>query len=200
MHEKIYSDLKRSVVRIHRMIHPKYKIRLEKEIAIVTKNAAQLYEFAIRDIKTGVYNARFFKTIFRIEIEQAKRSRNGLCLMVIDADDFKKINDRLGHLKGDEILRKIADTVTKQTRKSDVVARFGGEEFVVLCKAKQGKAMKLAERVRKAVMKRGVTVSIGIAGFDNDTAYSLFKKADRALYHAKKEGKNRCVVFSKAGK
>ena len=96
------------------------------------KYISWLYELATRDEKTGLYNNKFFESILGMEMEKAQRGYGELCLFIIDIDFFKKINDKYGHIKADELLKRLALVLKKQLRKSDIAARCGGEEFFIL--------------------------------------------------------------------
>jgi diguanylate cyclase len=136
----------------------------------------------------------------------AKEHHSDLCLMMIDIDHFKRFNDKFGHLLGDEVLKTVARTLTDTLKGRDVVARFGGEEFVVILPDTpiEG-AMKVAEMIRSAIagkeLKRKdtgetygtITVSVGIAHYRaaTDTLPTLIKRADDAMYHSKQTGRNR---------
>lgn len=165
----------------------------------------QLMIFMNFDAATGVYNHRYFHEHLEDEILRAKRYKKKLSLAFIDVDNFKNYNDHLGHLKGDVVLRQIAMALKDEIRANDIVARYGGDEFVVLLVETNKKhAMKFAERFRSRIEDfkffmednlgdKKVTLSIGISTFPDDAAgrLSLIKKADNAMYLAKKNGKNR---------
>jgi diguanylate cyclase len=136
----------------------------------------------------------------------AKETQGELCLLMIDIDHFKKFNDRFGHLIGDEVLKTVAKTLINTLKGQDMVARFGGEEFVVILPTtKIEGAMIVAESIRSAIaskeLKRKdtgesfgvITISMGVARFrhDSDTLPLLMKRADDALYESKKNGRNR---------
>lgn len=133
----------------------------------------------------------------------AVRSDNQLAIAVLDLDHFKQVNDQHGHAVGDCILKMFAEILKAQRRASDFVARFGGEEFVIIFpNTNVAGAMIFLERLRKSVEKSlciqdkklCVTVSIGVAQLNiEDTTESLFKRADSALYEAKEAGRNRVV-------
>ncbi len=165
----------------------------------------RLIEMATRDELTGLVNRREFFTLAHHEEERAKREGHIVSVMMVDADFFKKINDTYGHAAGDDVLRDLADNCRKIFRKTDVVGRYGGEEFsVILPGAENDMAKVIAERLRKAVEKSVVksdkgdityTVSIGIAsavGKDVEIE-KMLDRADRALYTAKAQGRNRAI-------
>jgi len=168
----------------------------------------RLIESALRDGLTRLYNKRYFDERIDAEVRFARRHASQLGLLLIDVDHFKKINDGRGHLAGDAVLQAVAHTLAQGVRTEDVVARYGGEEIVVLTRAiGVDGALHLAERLRRLVeelrveVEEGppveVTVSIGVAVFPAvpiATSADLIAAADRALYRAKQEGRNRVVV------
>jgi len=173
----------------------------------IQKANERLEHLAVTDGLTGLYNHRFFRMRLADECERAKRYGLPLSCMIMDIDDFKKINDTFGHLQGDAILRGIADCATRCVRRSDIVARYGGEEFVVVMPqtGTEGAAAQ-SERLRREIAEtrfKGipedecVTVSVGAAVYDAETmgdCEALIRAADGALYRAKREGKNRVVM------
>jgi diguanylate cyclase (GGDEF)-like protein len=145
--------------------------------------------------------------VLRALRQQAKGDYAGLALMMIDIDHFKRFNDLHGHEVGDQVLREVAQVLQKQTRGSDVAARFGGEEFtIVLADITDQRALERAQRVRQQVEQLVlrpsgkdvgvVTISIGLAQFPahGSTVEALLLAADKALYEAKNSGRNRVVV------
>jgi len=183
------------------VLDPKFREKIEELFGTMKESISLLYELAIRDEKTGLYNNKFFETILDMEIEKVKRRQQKLSLFLIDIDFFKKINDTYGHLKGDEILIRLAKIIKKQIRKSDVAARFGGEEFFVLFpETDLKKARKIISRLRTAVKsdrilkKHGVTFSGGLTEFKKrDTKKTFKQRADKALYKAKQSGRDKFV-------
>lgn len=174
-------------------------------------NHERLKLVGLTDPLTGVNNRRYFETRFQGEISHARRHRQPLACMFLDIDKFKRINDSLGHLAGDEVLRHVAKLIKLQLRGNDVIARFGGEEFVVLLpQTAAGPACEIAERIRAALAAQtiealpgkslSVTISIGVAMLRADNAENdqtsgqkLIGSADAALYLAKEGGRNRVV-------
>lgn len=166
----------------------------------------EIYQLATHDALSDLYNRRHFIEMADREIARASRHGRPLALCIIDVDLFKPVNDRHGHIAGDEVLRGIAARVAEHVRSEDLAARIGGEEFAVLlpeCDA--GAAAGFAERLRAAVAATGfspggepqrITVSIGIATLTpaRATRAALMAAADLALYRAKKEGRNRVCV------
>src|SRR3569832_2202697 len=168
---------------------------------------ALLYEPAMVDGLTGRYVRRYFDARIEEEVERAKRYKNAFSVIMMDIDDFKKLNDTNGHLVGDRVLRAIANVVKGQLRGVDTAARFGGEELaVILPRIEMVGAYNLAVRFREGIAELrittddeppkvlNVTASLGIAAFPESKAQDgtdLVRRADRALYRAKKMGKIR---------
>lgn len=167
-----------------------------------------LRESAMVDPMTGLYNRRFLQEHMSQILSGVLRRKTQIGLLVCDIDYFKQVNDTHGHDVGDELLRATANVLKGAVRDSDIVIRFGGEEFLVLLMDVQaGDAMPVAEKIRQAVEKLKVTVgekvlqktiSIGVAEFPGDTDgfWQAIKYADVALYRAKEGGRNQCVRFA----
>ncbi len=162
----------------------------------------EIKSLAIRDGLTGLYNYRHFWEVLAHEVEQSRRYRTPLSLLFLDLDNFKVINDAVGHSHGDLVLKALTEFLQGALRHADVVCRYGGEEFVVLLPRTQlGQAMKLAERLRQKISRMVVplpemdvqfTVSIGVAGLSPGIeGEALVEAADAAMYRAKKAGKNK---------
>src|SRR3989338_2676496 len=182
-----------------------------EQVALALENA-RLYKetkmMAITDGLTGLYNHRYFVGRLKDEIKRAERYERPLSLIIMDIDYFKHYNDTHGHQAGDEILRMLAELITKTIRTSDIAARYGGEEFVIISsETSKERVVQMAERVKKAIedypfpkkeTQPGgtLTVSFGVATFKVDAtiADELIKKADSALYKAKESGRNRVVA------
>lgn len=186
------------------MLDPKAKGKIEELLKTMGDSISMLYDLATHDEKTGIYNNKFFENMLEMEIEKARRGQEKLSLIITDIDFFKKVNDVYGHMKADELLERLARVLEKELRRSDVLARFGGEEFVVLLpETSLAKAKKLAKRLREAVhkdkilKKHNLTVSGGISEFrgKRDTKSKFKTRADDALYKAKKNGRDRFEVL-----
>ena len=164
----------------------------------------QAVELASRDPLTGVYNRMALDSALTREVDLAERQDLPLALLVIDIDHFKTFNDRYGHSFGDDVLVAVVQTIANTIRRSDLLFRYGGEEFVVLASHTGEKgAMLLAERIRENIAAlssvRGrdmrVTVSIGAARLiPGEQPQGLFGRADQALYSAKQAGRNRSLL------
>lgn len=153
------------------------------------------------DSLTGIHNRAAMTSTLKREVDLAHRNRTPLSLIVADIDHFKNINDQYGHSVGDEILKGFSQLIADNLRASDIVFRYGGEEFVVLLTGTNSEdATLIAERIREAVENHifssevrqlSLTASFGAASLNaNDTPDSLFKHADEALYQAKEGGRN----------
>ena len=178
--------------------------RMEQQVRIRTRELlaanTALDRQARSDPLTGVLNRRGLEERLRLAVASAKRGQRPLAVAMVDADYFKRVNDRFGHEVGDAVLRLLADTLRSRLRSSDAVARLGGEEFIaVLPDTDLAGAMALAESLRAAVEAHvdavygSITVSIGVAvetGNEVDGA-TLLRSADEALYRAKAGGRNR---------
>lgn len=165
-------------------------------------------KLAETDALTGLYNQRYFHETLRREVMRAQRYERTLALIVFDLDDFKTINDDIGHLAGDRVLSQAAERLRDAVRSVDVACRVGGDEFaVILPESGAVDADQLYRRVHNAM--RGTSlgpdgqrlrISAGIAELEHgDTAASLFERADGALYRAKDLGKDRVDIFRSTG-
>jgi diguanylate cyclase (GGDEF)-like protein len=185
-------------------LDPRFRKKIEDLFESMNESVSMLYEVATHDEKTGLYNNKFFETLLDMEIEKAKRGQQKLSLIMIDIDFFKEVNDKYGHIKADEFLKKLADIIRKNVRKSDIAARFGGEEFTVLLpetdleKAKTF-SLKLRRLIHadKTLKKYKITVSGGVTQFrskDKDNKKKFKERADKALYQAKHKGRDLFVA------
>ena len=161
-------------------------------------------QLALTDALTGVRNRRWFMTQAALEFERATRHGRALALVLIDVDHFKRVNDEHGHQTGDRLLVEIAQTCAATLRRTDLLARFGGEEFIVLLpETGQREAVRLAERMRQAVqaglrdpqhpLQVPVTISLGVVAMSaaTPTLDALIRATDQALYDAKRAGRDR---------
>ncbi len=197
------SNLKKSGDKINEKLEES-----KKEINTLKKDLQQVTIESQRDFLTGVFNRKAFEKFVDEQMVSSVQTKQDLCLLMIDIDHFKQFNDRFGHLLGDEVLKIVARTLMDILKGRDVVARFGGEEFiVVLPETPVSGALKVAEMIRSTIaskeLKRKdtgetygtITVSMGVARFrgDSDTLPTLIKRADDALYQAKHNGRNQVV-------
>jgi diguanylate cyclase (GGDEF)-like protein len=177
-------------------------LALERERAL---DSAEAYAHAAAvDPVTGVFNRRYFQVRLDEELQRSHRHQIPLALLMIDIDDFKRVNDSHGHLAGDIILRDVGEILRRSVRVFDVCARFGGEEFVIIMPGSSSEnALRIAERIRERIetyrpsdrtlATTRVTVSVGLAVSSADATVSqLLERADQALYAAKRAGKN-CI-------
>jgi len=188
------------------------QVRLETTIAELNESREELQQQAIHDGLTGVFNRRFFNQTITTWTIQAQRHHSHTALLMIDVDNFKKYNDRFGHLKGDMVLKTVAETIQGVLRReSDMVFRFGGEEFtVLLTKTTDETTRKITESILHSIRRCNiphpdsatgtVSVSIGVAEWD-PTVESIFTEdfieiADSAMYDAKMAGRARIIYRS----
>ena len=161
---------------------------------------------SVTDSLTGLYNRRHFEDTLEREFLRASRYNNHLSFAIIDVDFFKKVNDTYGHSTGDYVLKEVAYLILQNLRKTDMVFRYGGEEFaVIITETPKEKAIVPLERLRKAVEEYpfsyngqniNVTISIGISEVCENitTVHQLFDDADKALYKAKENGRNQIQI------
>lgn len=188
------------------------RIRLSKRVllkfslqdAIESEMQAGLYTSAMRDGLTGAFNKRFLLDRMEEEFAHATRHNHALALLVMDLDNFKKINDTFGHAAGDQVLVMTSELIQANLRSEDIFARYGGEEFVVLMRnTDMETAVGVAERIRTGLQEEETvfegtpirtTMSIGVTAMPpvrSGTAMEFFVQADRLLYQAKQTGRNR---------
>lgn len=177
------------------------------------KRMGELEQESITDPLMGIFNRRFLDRRLQEELIRAKRHELELAILILDIDNFKRVNDTWGHQNGDIVLRHLARLLLDALRQTDLLARYGGEEFVVvLPHTTKQDASVLAERLRQLVeaspvvldghqmgqQELQVTVSIGISCFlaEDDTPCTILERADKALYQAKQAGRNRVVGCS----
>jgi diguanylate cyclase (GGDEF)-like protein len=169
---------------------------------IVSKENVRLYQkmqrIAWTDSLTSVYNRHFFNEMLPREMERASRYGNQLSVLLLDIDGFKKYNDTFGHLKGDIVLKTIARIFSLQLRKSDTIARFGGDEFVVILpETNRHRAIAIANRIQSAVAAQSfnnvaLSVSIGVASFRPGlTPEQLLDEADQDMYRRKNSSRQK---------
>jgi diguanylate cyclase (GGDEF)-like protein len=181
-------------------------VRLLANCSVPPVERARLKRLAMYDDMTLAYNHRYLHPRLTEEIERARRSNGSVCILLMDLDHFKKVNDEHGHATGDRVLRMFADRVRANVRKPDVLVRRGGEEFVLIIPAvsddQQGLAT--AARIQENLQKEPLeiapgkhlrqTVSIGVANWNgSETPDQLEQRADHAMYEAKRRGRNRVI-------
>ena len=181
-------------------------LKQQKELERINE---ELRHISITDPLTKLYNRRHFEDLITMEMNLTQRHGDANSLIMIDIDHFKSINDTYGHFSGDLVLKEVADTLRKNLRKTDVLCRIGGEEFVVLCKRTIKKdAQLVAEKLRRAVESKtislgdaslNITISLGGASIpdarNTSTIDEFFRYADTALYYSKEHGRNRYTHY-----
>ena len=185
-------------------------------VAYITTMLAADIRHAVDKIKqvsdtdelTGTYNMRAFSSMLQRAFRQAVRYGHALSVVMIDSDNLKQINDTYGHESGNRLLQHLVRCIREQLRGSDVMARFGGDEFIVLLPETNNKgALEMAERIRKAIeisrfdVRSGdasITVSLGVASYPEDGGNLdvILDKADKAMYRAKQRGRNKVVAYT----
>ena len=184
-------------------LDPRFRKKIHALLDSMHESISMLYEAASHDEKTGLYNNKFFENIFDMEFDKAKRGKQKLSLIMTDIDFFKKVNDTHGHIKADEILKRLAKIIKEHARKSDIVARFGGEEFIILLpETTLIKAKSFAKRLRslikndKFLKKYNITVSGGITQYKKrDSKKRFMNRVDKALFQAKNKGRDKFIVL-----
>lgn len=214
-HRALLADLAKLAadeMELHKSFHTlrSQKTELEKAHASLRTANRQLKALAATDGLTGLANRRSLDQAIARELRRARRNRSSVSLLLLDVDHFKSFNDRYGHQAGDECLRQVGAMLKKaEGRAADLAARYGGEEFALLLpETKDAGAMQVAETIRSAVEALAiahdgsafgrVTISIGVASMTAGMTYNagdLIAAADKALYSAKAEGRNRCSVW-----
>ena len=179
----------------------KARERIKKQKELIR----ELRKMAIIDPLTELYNRRFLMKVIDQHIQNFHKTNQPCCLVMVDIDHFKRINDEYGHDLGDAVLVQLAALFRSMSRPSDYITRYGGEEFVILLPDRTRAAAKWCERVRKKVaehvfvrgsMKVSITLSFGVAPLrKDDSSHLLLKRADKALYSAKHGGRN-CVAIA----
>ena len=190
-------------------------VELDGELALYMKlqnmttqkeTEEKLFKEASTDALTGLYNRRQFETMSKMALANCIRQKTPYCVIMLDIDHFKHVNDTFGHDMGEVVLQRVADVLNKAHRDSDIIARYGGEEFIAFLNNTDIEGAKIAaERIRssveQAVIMAGdtqvpITVSLGITGTQSGDILSMTKEADIALYHSKENGRNRATVFT----
>ena len=205
---KLYEETKqakRALEQAHEDLERQVYVRTAKLVELNKR----LQELSITDGLTGIYNHRHFIHLLEIECNRALRYKRNLSLLMLDIDEFKQVNDGLGHPCGDLVLQHFAKILKGCVRKTDIVARYGGDEFgVLLTETKKSMAMKVSEKIRREVEKHPftwgekvfrITVSIGVAATLREGVKDwngLLNAADQALYRAKDRGRNNVMSFN----
>jgi len=188
----------------------KAKDLLEKAYLEIQKSLEREQTLARTDGMTGLFNYRYFFELASRELEASVRYQRPLSVIIFDTDRFKQVNDTFGHLAGDKLLVKMAQIVSAQMRSMDILARYGGDEFIILLSETSAEqAWCIAERLRTSVAATpmgmadnlfNITLSIGVAEMQHDPAdksiETVIHRADEALYSAKQAGRNCVVIFN----
>ena len=177
------------------------------------KSKELLREQSVRDHLTGLFNRRYLEETLNREILRAARRKTTIGIIMLDVDNFKRINDIYGHAAGDTILQKLGDFLISNVRGDDIASRYGGDEFiVVLPNASRDVTLERADLLRKNVRKfqihidgkmlESLSISLGVASFPEDgtTGKAILRASDDALYQAKKTGSNRVVMANQKAK
>ena len=178
---------------------------MEQESLELKQSAEKSRDLALKDALTGIWNRQALNELLEKEYSRWQRYQKPLSVVVWDIDFFKRVNDSYGHAAGDKVLKTIARIFQQQTRNTDFIARFGGEEFMgIFPETDLDDALVLANKIREKVEHSKfhyenepvhITASAGLASFrGNDTIDDVFKRADKALYQAKESGRNRCLT------
>jgi diguanylate cyclase (GGDEF)-like protein len=176
-----------------------------KELACI-KEREDLVEMATRCKLTRLYNRNFFETDAKKEFLKANRYNYPLSLIMLDIDDFKKINDIYGHIIGDIVLKELSKTIVENIRKVDIPVRYGGDEIIILLPyTPKSRAVKIAERIKKNLAKHPIetpdgpikiNISVGITEYKRgESVEETLKRVDNALYTSKRQGKNKISVI-----
>ncbi len=186
-------------------------LRIKHEHKNLNTLNQRLAELSVTDPLTGLYNRRFLQERLKEEVDRAKRYQYPIACLIFDLDDFKRVNETLGHMQGDQLLQKIALILKNSSRVVDIVGRFGGEEFLlVLPQTDLGGAKAVGERIRKLVAdksffsddpQRRVTLSAGVAAFSTDKPKApedLLQWTEDALCEAKRQGKNQVSITTQS--
>ena len=183
-----------------------YQSELQELNKILEEKAQKYKTIAAVDALTGLYNRQKLDELFELELYSMKKKGNPLSIAIVDIDFFKKINDTYGHSTGDMVLVGLSNFLLQHLRSTDIVARWGGEEFVlVLNSVDIDNAFKLTDKIRDKLSKKTfdkvghITISIGITDVTpKDTFFTAFNRADKALYKSKKDGRNRVSMIKSA--
>ncbi|MGC9351172.1 MAG: diguanylate cyclase, partial [Sulfurovum sp.] len=168
---------------------------------LLLQKMRRINEIASYDALTGLYNRHSFTEVIQYETERVKRTERAYSLIYLDIDNFKRINDSYGHETGDSVLKQLADILKRRTRKTDIVGRWGGEEFLIsLPETTPAHAVLLAEKLRREIAQTDFGISLPVTCSFGVTTYRIpelldvmIARADQNLYQAKEEGKNRVI-------
>ena len=183
------------------------RVRYNSSVMTADKHhIRRIEEHASVDSLTGLHNRRWMETMYPREIQRCNSGNVAMCALMLDVDHFKNVNDTYGHLAGDQVLVSIAKSLTDSLRPTDMLVRYGGEEFAILLPGTSVEnSLRVSDRIRRAVEKTPVkigsssdiqiTISIGLAiRVPDDSMEDILSRADRALYAAKESGRNRICI------
>ncbi len=170
---------------------------------ILSARIDELHLKSVTDSLTGACTHGYFHEVLELELQRALTTKTPLSVLLLDIDDFKKVNDSHGHLFGDRVIKETAETILASLRSGDIVGRLGGDEFAVLMPGSDNEtASQVAQRICSGIERNGAraTVSVGAATFTgHEKAADLLGRADANLYQAKRDGKNRVSLQSSDG-
>jgi two-component system, cell cycle response regulator len=204
--------LVRPVDRSELVARANIQLRRKRMHERLRENHLKSLALALTDELTGLYNRRYATAHLQEVIERAAQGGLPATVLLLDIDHFKEINDTLGHAVGDQVLRELAARMTRNLRTFDLVARWGGDEFIVIMpETNLATAAAIAERLRVTVADQpcalagrvealNLTISVGVASIDNDKLERLLDRVDSALYRAKRDGRNRLALLPGAEK
>lgn len=187
-------NLKNTVNELNKYIESEVERKVKERTAKLMATNEELFYLANHDFLTGTYNRRYLLELASAEFKRVRRYGLSLCLMMLDLDHFKVINDSQGHPVGDKALKEVAKTLLETVRDCDHVGRYGGDEFIiVLPETDVSDAMLIAERLREVLNSVKLTISIGVAKLERDDVHieTLIHRADHLLLKAKRSGRNR---------
>jgi len=200
-HERTWSlEEENVIIQFRNMIENHLKlISTVEQVSILNES---LQRMAYYDYMTNIYNRRYFFEVSETTIALCKREKKSICIVIIDIDNFKSINDTYGHDIGDEVIKTLAKETTNCIRESDIFARFGGEEFIILLpNTNENNGVIISEKIRSTVENIvfndiKFTVSLGVSqmNLEEDSLTDAIKRADNGLYKAKNSGKNKVVI------
>lgn len=168
----------------------------------ILREFKSVYIKSLKDSKTKIYNMNFFNEMANIEFYKARRYQKELSIMILDIDFFRIVNEKYGHIQADKILRELAKTLGRNIRKVDILARFGGEEFIFLIRGGKHASKIIVNRIQKGIeenrmlKKHGITVSGGVSYLkkEDENINVIKKRADKLLYKAKNDGRNKILL------
>lgn len=177
---------------------------IDKPVILREEKIEEISDLASKDPLTNLYNREVFDTFLKQEVHRANRESKPTSLVLLDIDNFKRINDTKGHVFGDDVLKYVAKTVMTVVRVSDIPCRYGGEEFaIIMPQCHLDEAINVAEAIRLKISKKPmddifITVSIGVSQVSDfiGSSKKLLSTADDALYQAKTTGKNKVIKFT----